>query len=339
MLSSIPRKKIEFQTNGLTMQEKLSSIDITERINDESYPFISVIIPVYNDPDGIEDTLNSLVNQDYSAERFEIIIADNGSNDSTIDVIKEYARNYPKLIKFVVEDKIRGSYAARNKGVKASRGEVIAFIDADMSVDANWLTEIAKSLKERQWYYMACRVEIYYKNKSIYSKYNKMKGFPIERYVHESNYAPTCCLVVRKSVFDELGLFDSRLISSGDYEFGNRVHKSGYKLYYFNDIVIRHPARSTFRKLYNKYFRIGRGNLQVSMYYPDRYSELCRVYWRPLNYLPYSPWDFFGEMNKNKIWTGLSFGDKIKIYFIDWFFIKLVRSWGYFYESYKKKNY
>jgi len=295
---------------------------------------ISVIIPVYNDPNGIRDTLNSLVNQDYPADRFEIIVVDNGSTDNTIGIVEEYINNYPELIRLVSEDSIQSSYAARNKGIVSSKGSVIAFIDADMTVDTDWLMKIDQSLQKDQWEYLACGVEIYGNTNSIYEKYNKLTGFPIKSYVNNDHYAPTCCLAVRKRVFDELGLFDSRFVSRGDFEFGNRVYRSGKELYYQPDIGMRHPARSSFKGLYKKIFRVGRGYRQMTIYYPDRQDTRGRRLWNNLIYLPNNPWDFYLSHRRNKIWNTLSSREKVAMYFIHWF-LKLANNNGYWYETYR----
>ena len=314
------------------------SKDIDERLSetDVNSAFISIIIPVFNDPEGIKDTLNSLVNQDYPVDHFEIIVADNGSIDDTLPIIREYGEKYPKRIRVVIEDEIQSSYAARNKGIEAAKGSVIAFIDADMSVDKDWLTKINQSLKKDQWDYLACGLEIYFKNKTIFEMYDKLIGFPIKSYLFDSHFAPTCCLVVRRIVFEKVGLFDSRLISSGDHEFGNRVFRSGQNLYYNPDIVMRHPARSSFRELYKKSLRIGRGKFQLSLYYPERYPRWYRIILNPLNYLPDKPWKFLMSRQGNKIWDELSFGDKITIYFFNWL-LKFGNISGFFYECYRSK--
>jgi len=311
--------------------------ELSEGKLNETFTDISIIIPVYNDPNGVKDTLNSLVNQDYPPENFEIIIADNGSTDATLDIINEFCREYPKLIRLVIEDTIQSSYAARNKGVRIAKGSIIAFIDADMSVDRDWLKKINQSLKEHSWDYLGCDVEIYYKSRSVYEIHDKMKGFPIRNYVNKNKFAPTCCLVVRKVLFDELGPFNSKLVSSGDYEFGNRVFGSGYKLYFDQNIIMRHPARSSLRKLLQKSFRIGRGQEQLLRYYPGRYDKFRRTLLTPSNYFLIPPWGLFLSMKENKIWNQLSLADKIKILLITWL-SKLANTSGFFYEKYRNKS-
>lgn len=306
-----------------------------ERISPSgSNSFISVIIPVFNDPDGIRDTLDSLVDQDYNADRYEIIVADNGSKDNTRDVITEYTETYPHLIRLVVENTIQSSYAARNKGVLSSEGSIIAFIDADMSVDKDFLSKIDRSFISDRWDYLACAVEIYLKHGTVSEMHNKIFGFPIQSYMNKDHYTPTCCLVVRRTVFEKVGLFDSRLISSGDREFGNRVYESGQKFCYNPDIVIRHPARSSYRDLFFKLFRIGRGLEQLAFYYPERYPRWNRLL-NPLSYLPQIPCKLFIPPDRFAIWKDLSFDYKITIFFIKWYNKLALRS-GSLYEKLKR---
>ena len=297
---------------------------------------ISVIIPVYNDQCGLKDTLNSLVKQDFPKENCEIIIVDNSSIDNTLNIAKEFSREYPRLVRILVEDCIQSSYAARNKGIKASKGSIIAFIDADMSVDKDWLTRIVNSLEKYGVNYLACKVEIYLKENSIFGLYDKMTGFPVEQYILNNHFAPTCCLVVRKNIFNNVGVFDSRLVSSGDYEFGNRVYRFGYKLYYDPTIIMMHPARSSFKKIFYKSFRIGRGIQQLSFYYPEYYKEKHRNNLNPRYYFPSKPWKYFKSMKGNKIWDKSSFLTKVRFYLINWQ-MKLTAQIGYIYENFRKK--
>ena len=86
--------------------------------------------------------------------------------------------------------------------------------------------DIVKKADECQADYIGCNVRIHIEVKNIYSLYNKIMGFPVEHYMLDSKFAPTCCLVVHKKVIKKIGSFDPKLISSGDYEFGNRVYEA-----------------------------------------------------------------------------------------------------------------
>jgi len=297
-------------------------------------PKISVVIPVRNDLEGLGDTLDSLLIQDLPLEDFEIIIVDNGSTDITPEVAKGYVKNHPRLIQYVVEADIRSSYAARNKGIKNAKGSVIAFIDADMTVNKSWLHDICNLLEEKRLDCLASSVNICIKRRTVAGLYDKLTGFPIEKHIRNNNFAPTCCLVIRKKVFDDIGLFDSRLISSGDYEFGNRLYREGYKVYYACNIVMDHPARASLRQLFNKSFRIGRGRKQLLLYHRNHYIGMLPKVSQANRYLSKLPWRFAKCWKGNEIWDKSSLNIKLCFYLID-LASKLTGCAGYIYEGNK----
>ena len=230
---------------------------------------ISVIIPVYNDFEGLNDTLTSLVNQEFDQSFYEIIIADNGSKDKTISVAEYFIAKYPNLIKLVIEDKIQSSYAARNKGILKSKGEILVFIDADMTVEPDWLKKISAHMSDEEIKYAGFIVEMFLKKKSIVGMYDKITGFKIESSILNKHFASTNCLIIRKDIFGKIGNFDSRLISGGDRVFGYRVWNVGFKQYFFKDIKAMHPVKGSFSDLWIRHKRLGQGIFDVNYYYPD----------------------------------------------------------------------
>ena len=122
---------------------------------------ISVVIPVYNDSEGIRTTLESLTAQTYPTNAYEVLVVDNGSADDTREVVQEYCERYPGLVSLLVEDEIQSSYAARNRGIERACGSLVAFIDADMTVEPTWAESVVASRREHGWDYMGCRIETY----------------------------------------------------------------------------------------------------------------------------------------------------------------------------------
>ena len=100
---------------------------------------LSVIIPTLNSESTIGHTLSSLFSNEFSSNEFEVIIVDNGSTDSTVDV----AKSHPVQIFFC---KKHGQGAARNLGIMKARGEIICFTDSDIIVPKNWLERIGEFL-------------------------------------------------------------------------------------------------------------------------------------------------------------------------------------------------
>jgi len=121
--------------------------------------------------------------------------------------------------------------------------------------------------------YLGCNVELMLPEDTLVGRYNAHTGFPVEQYLEEEQYAPTCALLVRREVFEDVGRFDARLISGGDREFGERVHEAGYDQGYAEDATVYHPARTSFKSLAKKNFRVGRGFCQKQRYYPERFGK------------------------------------------------------------------
>tara|TARA_Y100000590_G_scaffold5427_1_gene7275 strand:- start:2894 stop:3748 length:855 start_codon:yes stop_codon:yes gene_type:complete len=239
----------------------------------------------------LRDTLESLVSQNFSQKQFEIIVADNGSTDETLDVAKDYKKKFPSLVNYVVENQIQSSYAARNKGVKVSKGSLISFVDADMTVKVDWLSKIVNSFnKDKDLSYLGCKVNIYSKKHSFASLYDILIGFPVEMNMNFEHYAPTCCLTVRRSIFDRIGFFDSRFKGGGDEEFGKRAWKNGIKMKYDSKIIMNHPARENIFKLFKKSLRVGRSRAETSSIFPDLFSHNIKRYLSIRPYLPRKIW-------------------------------------------------
>lgn len=236
---------------------------------------ISVVIPVYNDPEGIATTLSCLVDQNVAEDRYEIIPVDNRSTDQTFAVLHKYASDYPALVFPEKEYDTQGSYAARNAGVRAASGDVIAFLDADMEVDGDYIGKIAERMNDGETDYLGCNVELFVPEgeESWIARYDLRTAFPIETYITEQSFCPTCGLVVRREIFADVGGFDDRFTSAGDGEFGNRVAEAGYDLAYEPNITVRHPVRSDLESLLKKEIRVGYGLCQKQEFYSERYGK------------------------------------------------------------------
>lgn len=273
-------------------------------------PFVSVVVPVYNDPDGLRTTLESLVAQTYPTSAYEIVVVDNGSEDGTLSVARAMATDHPDVVRVERETDVQGSYAARNTGIRSTTGEYLAFVDADVVADPDWLEAGMATIRERDADYVGCRVDISRSERTLAGLYNELTGFPVQRYIEENAFAPTCALFVAREVFDEVGAFDANLVSGGDTEFGQRVAASGRDLHYAPDARVTHPARTSLRSLLEKYVRVGRGMEQRRRKYPDRYAPFPLSH--PVTYVPPHPGRF--HRNFGDDWQDLSRTEKVGLY-------------------------
>lgn len=258
-------------------------------------PFVSVICPVYNDPDGIHTTIQSLVTQEYSTDRFEVIVVDNNSTDCTRAVAAKLCRHYDHAT-VIDETTTQSSYAARNTGIRHQDGDILAFVDSDVIVEPTWLSNLVGAFERTGADYLGCRVESFLpeNGQTLVGRYSTLTNFPVEFYLERRQYAPTCALAVRRSVVEDVGPFDGRLISGGDVEFGQRVAGAGYIQAFAADAVVYHPARTSLRNYLAKHFRIGRGKEQLFQLSDLRPSS--RPLWVLRNILPPHPLTFRDRM-------------------------------------------
>lgn len=293
---------------------------------------LSVIVPVYNDPNGIRTTLESLVAQTYPTERYEVIIVDNGSADDTPEVVQEYCDRHPDLVTLLVEDEIQSSYAARNSGIEHARGSLVSFLDADMTVEPTWAASVVASADAHDWDYMGCEIDTYVVgDDSLTATYDRALGFTVKRYLEESQFTVTACLTVKRSVFDTVGGFDSRLISGGDGEFGKRVHAAGLTQYFEPNITVYHPARTTLAAWLRKQFRVGRGAIQRRRYHPETAGSTHPL--DPRKFLPLRPRQFYDRLTDAMEPT---IREATALYGIG-YLSKLARAAGGLYERYLKE--
>ena len=106
---------------------------------------VSVIVPVYNVEKYLPNCLDSLVNQNYN--KYEIIVVNDGSTDSSESIIDSYKNKYPKLIKIFNKEN-GGLSSARNYGISKSKGEYLLFVDSDDSLDLNALNTLDKIINK-----------------------------------------------------------------------------------------------------------------------------------------------------------------------------------------------
>jgi glycosyltransferase involved in cell wall biosynthesis len=224
-------------------------------------PFVSVIIPVYNDVKRLKICLEALENQTYPRELYEVIVVNNDPSQ-TIE---------PDVVNFnnvrLVYESYRSSYAARNKGVLNARGSVIAFTDSDCIPKSDWIEKgVTNLLNEPHCGMVAGRIEVFCsdpENPTAIELYEKITAFKQKMYVDRLKFGATANLFTFKNIINEVGPFNYTVLSSGDSEWGNRVFKAGYKQIYADDTCVLHPARKTARQRYNKRIRIIRGKYKL----------------------------------------------------------------------------
>jgi glycosyltransferase involved in cell wall biosynthesis len=223
-----------------------------------TFPFVSVIVPVWNEPEAIGRCLQSLSDQDYPKDRHEVIVVDNGSTDSTREVVLRFS------FATLLTEPRPGSYQARNLGLRHAQGDYVAFTDADCVADPGWLrTAMAAAAQERGVGILAGRIELFRASpdgSDLCEKYERLFSFN-----QAANVASGMCVTANwvspRLLLQQLDGFDGSLKSGGDAECARRIRAQGRPIVYVPEMLVRHPVRAEVGALIRKRRRVIGGRM------------------------------------------------------------------------------
>jgi glycosyltransferase involved in cell wall biosynthesis len=225
----------------------------------DNLPFISVVIPAFNEERYLPFCLKSLQKQTYPKDKYEIILADNNCTDRTAAIAKEHGAK-------VIKEKRQGHVFALGAGIKAATGEIIAATDADTIVNPNWLELIENAFRDKE--VVAITGAAYYntpnKKKEKYLGKISYYGYLIYQKFHFAVGKPFLAgnnLAVRRTAYDQVNGLDTRYEIFSDHELGLRIKKVG-KVKFYKDICVASSARrwekgslEDYYKYFNSYFK------------------------------------------------------------------------------------
>ncbi|PZD71781.1 Putative mycofactocin biosynthesis glycosyltransferase MftF [Acaryochloris thomasi RCC1774] len=231
-------------------------------------PYVSVIIPVFNDSARLKRCLQVLDGQTYARERYEVIVVDNASEESVVDLLAQFVQAVSAY------EGQQGSYAARNRGLSLAKGEIIAFTDSDCVPASDWIESgVTALLQDQDYSIVGGRIELFFRNSDQLTPaelYEDLTAFPQKQHIEKSNFSPTANLFTYRRVFDECGVFNQELKSNGDREWCQSVVRQGCSIRYDEKVVVQHPARHSFLQLYRRHLRMAGGRADA---YKEKFSN------------------------------------------------------------------
>lgn len=252
--------------------------------SESALPVVSVVVPIYNGEADLVELLQRLLAQAYPRDRVEFLLVDNGSRDRTLAQLQAAAAAHPELrLRPLSHTAVQSSYAARNAGVCAASGELIAFTDADCYPASDWLMELVLPFADAAVGAVAGEVaavpggnwlERYAERKQILSQKNTL-NHPF------CPYGQTANLAVRAAVLRQIGLFRPHLTSGGDADLCWRLQQAGWRLAFAEKAVVQHHHRRTLAALRQQWYRYGCSNRYlhelygVSLMRPLRCKEIA----------------------------------------------------------------
>jgi len=193
-----------------------------DTVNPNIELLISIVTVCYNSRGTITATIDSLLNQTYT--NFEYIIIDGASTDGTIDLIRSYESAFrEKSISFKwISEKDKGIYEAMNKGINQSNGKLVALLNSDDWYSSDSLENITKAYQANPDIGVFHGVVKFWKDNNCHTLYGASDLF-MEKGIFPHH--ATC--FIKKSVYNSIGLYDTRYPIASDYDMMLRIKKAG----------------------------------------------------------------------------------------------------------------
>jgi glycosyltransferase involved in cell wall biosynthesis len=244
---------------------------------EEPRPAVSVIVACYNEQDTLGDLLTSLTEQTWSGP-WEVIVADNGSTDDSVQVAREYETRLP--IKLVDAGQAAGQTYASNRGVEASSGAVLLFCNADDVMAPGYVEAMVEALRDHpfvggqerhdkinaRWLQARRRVQ------------NKTEG------LIRSDHLPFvagCTIGLRRTAFERVGGFDESVSNCNDMDLSWRLADEGIHPIHVPEAEFYYRARPTLWSNVTQEYRVARGYASVHR----RHGHAHPAAGRPWRYL------------------------------------------------------
>jgi len=211
-------------------------------------PFVSVIVPTYNEEKVIEKRIENLLDLDYSKDKYEIIVVDSGSTDKTADIIeaaiKKHEKNKP-VLRFLKENERKGKASAINFGKKHAKGEIVLITDANSIFDKNVLKEMMPHFKNPKVGAVGGRYCVANPENPLASSESFYWDLEYLMRRGESTLDSACLFhgeinAWRKYLIDA----DTQMLSE-DLDMCIRIRKKGYKIEYEPNAIVYEPSAIT----------------------------------------------------------------------------------------------
>ena len=211
----------------------------------DTAPRVSVIIATYNRAVPLEDLLQDLMAQDYPPEQLEVIVVDDGSTDTTAEVIRRAITQASVSIRSRSQNR-QGQAAARNQALAIANGEIVAFTDSDCRVGPHWVSNAVRHMTGAVGLVSGPILPI--------ANPARAPGFfnhQIQEFTHENALYPTANVFYLRAALDQVGGFDEHFGQCSlrgpanvgeDIDLAWRVKRAGFVSAFAADAIVSHEA-------------------------------------------------------------------------------------------------
>jgi len=268
--------------------------DMRQNRNTSKTPFVSIVMPAYNEESSILPALKSLCDIDYPKDKYEVIVVNDGSNDRTCDIIGHFISSQ-KTTTFVYINRKenKGKAHSLNEGIDAAQGEFVGTMDSDSQVKPDILRKTVGLFADSKVGAVTVRVHVQ-DPKNLLERIVDLEyvvGLSLSNrilsYLDCMHVTPGPFSIYRMTMMKEIGGFDVRNITE-DMEIAFRIHKARYRIVNTLSTGVYTKVPSTFGALYKQRKRWYTGSLDTLMQHPDvlfnRRLGAFGLFFLPINY-------------------------------------------------------
>jgi GT2 family glycosyltransferase len=240
----------------------------------KEWPRVSVVVCTYNGKRTLQDCLRGLLKLEYP--NYEVIVVSDGSNDGTVALASGYGFQ-------VITGQNQGLSAARNRGLQAASGDIVAYIDDDAYPDPHWLTYLAQAFMTTKHAGVGGPNVVPPQDGAIAQCVANAPGNPTHVLLSdlEAEHIPGCNMAFRKSCLQELGGFDARFRFAGDdVDVCWKLQERGETLGFAPSAFVWHHRRSSVESYLKQQWNYGVAEAMLEERWPEKYSVAGHPTWR-----------------------------------------------------------
>lgn len=248
--------------------EMLKDLDLqSDRLNEETQPLVSILVPMRNEESFIGECLDSLIHQDYPLDRMEILVVDGMSEDFSRSIVLERSEQHECIR--LLDNPRQIAPAALNIGIRNAAGDVIIRLDAHAYAARDFVSKNVAHLSRAG---VDCvggpigTVSQSFVGQAICLATSCFFGVgnSLFRYSRKEQYVDTVANpAYYREVFDRIGYFDEALVRNQDIEFNHRLRQSGGKVLLTPEVRSYYYARSSLSRLWRQNFANGFWNIKT----------------------------------------------------------------------------
>jgi GT2 family glycosyltransferase len=263
---------------------------------DRRWPKISVVVATYNAAATLDDCLDSLTKLHYAD--YEVIVVNDGSSDGSAAIIERYPFH-------AITTANRGVSAARNEGLRAAKGDIVAYIDSDARADPDWLSYLAATFMESDFAGVGGPNLVPPEDRWLAKCVYRSPGGPTQVMLDDESaeHIPGCNMAFRKRALDEIGGFDPVFKKAADdVDICWRLLDRGYRIGFSPSAVVWHHRRPSVKAYWRQQVGYGESEAILERKHPNKFNPWGHTFWAGRIYAPYP---FFRLPGRPVIYHGL----------------------------------